>query len=40
MTAEKELLPTEIEAGLLTYVIDDVCACFAITTNTIRIKVK
>jgi len=37
---EKNLLPTEIKKGPVTYVIDDDSACFVIINNTIRVKVK
>ena len=37
---EKELLPTEIKKGLVTYVIDDDRTSFDIINNTIRVKVK
>lgn len=37
---EKNLLPTEIKKGPVTYVIDDDRACFDIVNNTIRVKVK
>lgn len=37
---EKELLPTEIKEGLVTYVIDDDRTSFDIINNTIRVKVK
>ena len=37
---EKELLPTEIKKGRVTYVIDDDRTSFDIINNTIRVKVK
>lgn len=37
---EKELLPTEIKEGMVTYVIDDNRTSFDIINNTIRVKVK
>lgn len=40
MVVEKELLPTEIKKGRVTYVIDDDRTSFDIINNIIRVKVK